>query len=98
MRTYYRAQGTQRSLVTSVGRKSKRVGICVYIQLIHFAVVAQLCPSLCNPMDCGPPGSSVCGILQSRILEWVAVPSPKGSSQPRDQTLVSCVAGRFFTV
>ena len=57
----------------------------------------QSCPTLCNPMDCSPPGSSVHGILQARILEWVAVPSSKGSFQPKDQTCVSCIAGRFFT-
>ena len=51
--------------------------------------VAQLCPTLCNPMDCSPPGSSVHGILQARILEWVAMPSSRGSSQPRDGTHVS---------
>ena len=45
-----------------------------------------------------PPGSSVHGILQARILEWVTIPFSKGSSQPRDQTLISCIAGRFFTV
>ena len=45
-----------------------------------------------------PPGSSVHGILQARILEWVAIPFSRGSSQPRDQTWVSCIAGRFFTV
>ena len=48
--------------------------------------VAQSCPSLCNPMDCSPPGSFVHGILQARILEWVAMPSSRESSQPRDQT------------
>ena len=47
-------------------------------------------------MDCNPPGSSVHGILQARILEWVAIPSSRGYSQPRDQTPVSCIAGRFF--
>ena len=47
---------------------------------------------------CSPPGSSVHGILQARILEWVATPASRESSQPRDQNLVSCVAGRFFTV
>ena len=51
---------------------------------------AQLCPTLCDPMDCSPPGSSVHGILQARILEWVAIPFSRGSSQPRDQTQVSC--------
>ena len=57
----------------------------------------QSCPTLCNPMDCSPPGSSVYGILQARIREWVAMPSSKGSSQPRDQTQASLIAGRFFT-
>ena len=60
----------------------------------------QLCPIPCDPMNCSPPGSSVCGILQSRILEWVAMPSSRGSSPPRDQTHVSCIScivGRFFT-
>ena len=49
-------------------------------------------------MDCSLPGSSVHGILQARILEWVAMPSSRGSSQPRDQTQVPPVTGRFFTV
>ena len=59
---------------------------------------AQSCPTLCDPMDCSPPGSSVHGILQARILEQVAMPSSRGSSQPRDQTQVSCTAGGFFTI
>ena len=54
--------------------------------------VAQSCPTLCDPMD-----YTFHGILQDRILEWVAVPFSKGSSQPRDRTLVSSIAGRFFT-
>ena len=49
-------------------------------------------------MDCSPPGSSVYGILQARILEWVAIPFSRGSYWPRDRTQVSCIAGRFFTV
>ena len=65
-------------------------------------LVAQLCQILCDPMDCSPLGSSVCGILQARILEWVAVSfsrgSEKESSQPMDGTQVSSIAGRFFTV
>ena len=61
-------------------------------------LVAQLCLTLCDPMDCSPPGSSVTGIiLQARILEWVAIPFSRGSSQPRDQTRVFCIMGRFFT-
>ena len=56
----------------------------------------QSCPTLCNPMDCNPPGSSVHGILQARKLEWVAIPFSRGSSRPRDRTRVSCLAGGFF--
>ena len=56
----------------------------------------QSCPTLCNPMHCSPPGSSVHGILQARILVWVAISSSRGSSPPRDRTWVSCVAGRLF--
>ena len=53
---------------------------------------------LCDPMDCSLPSSSVCGIFQARILEWVAISSSRRSSQPRDWTHVSCIlAGRFFT-
>ena len=48
-------------------------------------------------MDCSLPGSSVHGIIQARILEWIAVPSSSGSSPPRDQTCTSCIAGTFFT-
>ena len=60
--------------------------------------VALLCLTICDPMDCSPRGSSVLGILQARILEWVAISFSRGSSQPRDRTQVSCIAGRFFTV
>ena len=51
----------------------------------------QSCLTLCSPMDCSLPGSSVHGILQARILEWVAMPSSRGSFQPRDQTCISSV-------
>ena len=61
-------------------------------------LVAKSCPTLCNPMDCSPPGSSVHGILQVRILKWVAISFSRGSSQPRDQTQVFCTAGRLFTI
>ena len=61
-------------------------------------LVAQLCPPLCDPMDCGLPDSSVHVILQARILDWVAMPFSKRYSKPRDQTHVSCIAGIFFTV
>ena len=64
------------------------------------AKLLQSCPTLCNPMDYSSPGSSVHGILQARLLEWVAMPSSRGSSWSRDQTHVSCgycIAGGFFT-
>ena len=58
----------------------------------------QLCLTLCDPLACSPPASSVHGILQARILEWVVMPFSRGSSQSRDQTQVSRIAGRFFTI
>ena len=60
--------------------------------------VAQLCPTLCDPMDSSQPSSSVHGIFQARILEWVAISYCRGSSRPRDQTQVSRIVGRRFTV
>jgi len=61
-------------------------------------LLTQLCPTLCDPMDCNPPGSSVHGILSARILEWVAIPFSGESSLPRGGTPVFCISGRFFTV
>ena len=61
-------------------------------------LVTQSCPTLCDPMDCSLPGSSVYGILQARILAWVAISFSRGSSGPRYWTWVSCIAGRFFAV
>ena len=60
--------------------------------------LSQSCPTLCDPMDCSLPCSSIRGILQARILEWVAISFSRGSSQLRDQTQVSCIAGRRFTI
>ena len=60
--------------------------------------VAQSCQTLCDPVDCSPPGSSVHGIFQVRVLEWVAISFSRGSSQPRDQTQVSRIVGRRFTI
>jgi len=62
------------------------------------SAVAQLCPTLCDPMDCSPPGSSVHGILQARIVEWVAISFSRGSSRLRDRTHVSRIAGRCFNL
>ena len=65
--------------------------VCMHAKLF------QSCPTLCDPMDYSSPGSSVYGILQARILEWVAIPFSRGSSWPSDQIWVSCIVGRFFT-
>ena len=61
-------------------------------------LVAQSCLTLCDHMYCRWPGSSVHGIFQTRILVWLAVPSSRESSQIRDQTQVSCITGRVFTI
>ena len=61
-------------------------------------LVAKSCPTVCEAMDCSLPGFSVHGILQARILEWVAISFSMGSSQPRDATWVFLIAGGFFTV
>ena len=59
--------------------------------------LAQSCPALCDCMDCNPSGSPVYGISQARILAWIAISSPSGSSQPRDWTCICFISGRFFT-
>ena len=60
-------------------------------------LVVQWCLTPCKPVDCSLPGCSIHGILQARILEWVAMPFPGGSSWPTNLTRVSCIAGRLFT-
>ena len=61
-------------------------------------LVAQVCPILWDPMECNRQATLIHGILQARILEWAAIPSSRGSSKLRDQTQVSHIAGRFFTI
>ena len=56
------------------------------------------CPTLCNPIDCSLPGSSVHGIFQAIVLEWVTISFSRGSSRPRDRTQVSCIGGRRFNL
>ena len=74
----------QQCLFSKIGNQAV---LCVY---------TQLCLTRCDPMVCSLSGSSVHGILQARILEWVAISFSRGSSWPRNQTQVSCIAGRFF--
>ena len=79
------------------------VCVCVCARMhsrTHVCSVTSSCLTLCDPKDYSPPGSSIHGILQARILEWVAMPVLRGSSNPRFWTCASCmpfIAGRFFT-
>ena len=75
-----------------------RVSATHYTLCAVLCLVTQLCLTLCDPMDCRLPGSSVHGILQTRKLEWVAIPFTRGYSQLRNWTQVSCIAGRSFTI
>ena len=61
-------------------------------------LVTPSCPTLCDPIYCSSPGSSIHGILQEGILEWVAIPFTRASSEPRDRTWISRIAGRFFAI
>ena len=74
------------------------VYIDTYIHTVEYCMHAQSCLILWGSMDCSLTGSSLHGIFQPRILEWVAISSPGGSSWPRDQTCISALAGRFFTM
>ena len=78
------------------GQEELRLGL-TYVYYRCWCSVTSVMSNSCDPMDCSPPGSSVHGILQAGILERVAMPSSRRSSQPRDRTHVSCVAGGFFT-
>ena len=64
---------------------------------IYGSLVAKSCLTLLDPVDCSPPVSSVHGVSQARTLEWITVSFSRGSSRPRDQTHVFCLAGGFFT-
>ena len=89
------------SYSTPVNYMLQTISMQVYIlnMAIHmYVLVTQLCLTLCDPMDYSPPGSSVHGILQARILESVTISFSRGSSWPRDRTQVSCIAGKFFTI
>ena len=73
---------------------SDRLCVCVCVCVL----VAQSCPTLWNPLDCSSWGSSVHGIRQARIMEWVAMPFSRASSRPRDRTQIFHIAGRLFTI
>ena len=75
--------------VKKLGDRSPKECVCM--------LSCSACLTLCNSMDCSPPGFSVHGIIQEGILEWVAIFSSRGSSLARDRTHISCTAGGFFT-
>ena len=94
---------TKQSFVLSEGERQTEEGLLPWVSLAsryerRKKVKSLSCVQLCDPVDCSPPGSSVHGILQARILEWVAISFSRGSFQPRDQSRVSRTAGRLFTV
>ena len=93
---------TQYFVITykKIWKKNTHMCVCINHVAIHLkltqhckstmlVLITHSCPTLCDPMDYSPPGSSVYGILQARILEWGAIPFSRGFSQPRDQTWVS---------
>ena len=98
-------KGLTKTLICDLSRTLKNVSIFTELSMRHKSCpnlnrdleisVARLCPILCKPMDCNPPGASVHGVLQARRLEWVAMPSSRGSSRPRDGTHISCT-GRWI--
>ena len=79
-------------------KKSICMCVCVCVCVCVCMLATQSCPTLCDPMDCSLPGSSVHGILQAWILAWVAIPFFRVFSQPREGTQFSHTAGRFFTI
>ena len=72
--------------------------LCINLRQCMKEKVAQLCPTLCDPMDCSLPHSSIHGIFQARVLVWVAISFSRGSSWPGDRTQVSRIVGRRFTI
>ena len=77
---------------------SSKICISLLLTALKVSEVAQSCPTLCDPMDCSPPGSSVYRVFQAWILEWVAISFSRGFSWPRDQIRVSRIVGRHFTI
>ena len=91
-------KSTSDKIHTSVYKFSSISFICLCLSLYLLYIIAQSCLTLCDPMDCSLPSSSVHGIFQARILEWVAIYFSRRSSQTRDWTQVSRIVGRWFTI
>ena len=94
-------RGAWRATICGIAKSQTRLSDLTLHSTLSFnkvkVLLTQSCPTLCDPMDRSPLGSSVHGTLQARILEWIANPFSRGSSQPRDRTQVSHVTGGFFT-
>ena len=84
------------SVLSAAPQTIKSLCVCVCV-CFHVQALTQLSPILRDPMGYSPPDSSACGILQARILEWLAISSSSGSFRPRDPTYLSCIAGGFFS-
>ena len=93
-RTRHPSKSSQCAMKRHIRNDGQSAKWCVCTREREGAIVTQSCPTLCDPRDCSLPGSFV----QARIREWVAISFSRGSSQPRDQTWVSHIAGRLFTV
>ena len=89
--------GSQRLVKRELGAGNQQGTLCL-AEAAVCVLVTQPCLTLCDSMDCHLPGSSVHGISQAWILDWVAISSSRGSSWLRDWTRVSCIAGRFFSI
>jgi len=85
-------------IVPKLKKKERKEEMTNLESNVKWNEVAQSCPTLCDPMDCSLPSSVVHRIFQARILQWVAISFSRESSQPRDWTQVSCIAGKCFTV
>ena len=86
--------GGSQGITTKTSGKTRSSVLSLFLCVCVCVLIVQSCPTPYNPRDCSPSGSSVYGILQERILEWVAIPFSQGSSRPRDWTQISCIAGR----
>ena len=92
---------TRKDLLFSTGKSARfygaaRIGGRFGGECAAAALCAQLCLTLCDPKDCVPPGSSVHGLSQARVLEWVSMPFSRGSSQPGDETQSSCIGRQIL--
>ena len=88
----YHGQKLKDQIVEALGFSSHNVNSTITQLCVCVRSVAKLCLTLCDPMDYSPPGSSAHGLFQARVLQWAAISSSRGSSQPRDWTHVSCIS------